>query len=193
MKSTDAPESTCTSPLKYHRVAHRVHEHSEVLSPQTASSQKPKFHLNTNAGIVLTSQCRVLTLPLSAQPLYKFPSLLLRPHIPKSSLAGNYMHFNTDNMQDLTSKYAAAMGFKIWTLNAFISRCYLTIGFITWSFKIVCPLCKATKRITEGCEISINICFQKISQLEKKYSVYIPFQKAEDWKNLLKRSILKEK
>jgi len=101
MNGAGAPRSTSTSPLKYHRAACRVHEHSEALSWQTdcmtASSRKPKFHLNTNASIVLTSQCRVLTLPLSAQPPYKFPSLLLRPHIPKPSLAGNYMHFNTDN------------------------------------------------------------------------------------------------
>lgn len=69
----------------------------------TASPLKTKFHLNTNAGIVLTLQCRVLSLPLSAQPPYKFPLLLLWPHIPKLSLAGNYMHFNGGNKKGLTN------------------------------------------------------------------------------------------
>lgn len=196
MNSTNVPKSTCTLPLTYRRAARRVHEHSEVLSWQTdcmtASSRKPKFHLNTNAGIVLTLQCRVLTLPLSAQPPYKFPSLLLRLHIPKPSLAGNYMHFNIDNKQDLTSKYSAAMGFEIWTSNAFISRWYRIIGFFTRSFKIVCPLCKATKRITEECEISINIGSQKLSQLEKNVQYIYLFKRLEIGK-VLKKSILKEK
>lgn len=143
-------------------------------------------------AIVLTLQCRVLTLPLSAQPLYKFPSLLLRLHIPKPSLAGNYMHFNIDNKQDLTSKYSAAMGFEIWTSNAFISRWYHIIGFFTRSFKIVCPLCKATKRITKECEISINIGSQKLSQLEKNIQYIYLFKRLEIGK-VLKKSILKEK
>lgn len=107
MSSADTPKSTDTLPLKCCRTTHSMHEHSEVLSQQTEcmtdSSLKPKFHLNTNAGIVLTLQCRVLSLPLSAQPPYKFPSLLLRPHIPKLSLAGNYMHFNAGNKQGLTN------------------------------------------------------------------------------------------
>lgn len=194
--STDAPKSTCTSPLKYLRAAHRIHEHSEVLSWQTdcmtASSRKPKFHLNTNAGIVLTLQCRVFTLPPSAQPPYKFPSLLLQPHIPKPSLAGNYMHFNTDNKQDLTSKYSAAVGFEIWTSNAFISRLYPITDFFTRSFKIVCPFCKATKRITEECEISINIGSQKLSQLEKNIQYIYLFKRRKIGK-ILKKVFWKKK
>lgn len=165
---------------------------SEVLSWQidwmTASSRKPKFHLNANTGIVLTLQCRVLTLTLSVQPPYKFPSSLLWPHNPKPSLAGNYMHFNIDNKQDLTSKYSAAMGFEIWTLNACVSRWYAIIGFFTRSFKSVRPLCKATKRIAKGCEISINIGSQKLNQLEKKiFSTYTFFGRlkvGKSWKNL---------
>lgn len=180
MSHTGVPESACTLPLKHHRATCRVYEHSEVLSWQidwmAASSRKPKFHLNANAGIVLTLQCRVLTLTLSVQPPYNFPSLLLWPHNPKPSLAGNYMHFNTDNKQDLTSKYSAATGFEIWTLNVCASRWYGIIGFFTWSFKSVRPLCKATKRIAKECEISINIGSQMLNQLEKKiFSTYTFF------------------
>lgn len=173
--NSSVPESACTSLLKYCRATCRVCKHSEVLSWQidwmTASSQKPEFHLNANAGIVLTLQWRVLTLTPPVQWPYKFPSLLLRPHNPKPSLAGNYMHFNTGNKQDLTSKYFAVMGFGIWTLNA---RWYSIIGFFTQSFKSVHPLGKATKRITEKCEISIHIGSPKLNQLEKDIqNVYI--------------------
>lgn len=43
------------------------------------------------------------------------------------------------------------------------------------SFKVVCPFCKDTKRITEGCEIAINIGFQKLSQLEKEIQFIYTF------------------
>lgn len=132
----------------------------------TASSLKPTFHLNTNAGIVLTSQCRVLSLPLSAQPPHKFPSLLLWPHIPKLSLAGNYMHFNAGNKQGLTNillQWDLKSG--LWMLSS--PDDILSSAFSREVLKS-CPLCKDTKRITEGCEIAINIGFQKLSQLKKE-------------------------
>lgn len=110
----------------------------------TASSLKTKFPLNTNAAFVLTLQCWVLSLPLSAQPPYKLASLWLWPHIPK--LPCRKLHAFQQWQKARFDKYAAAMGFKIRTLKAFISRWYPITGFFPGRFKIMClPLWRHKK------------------------------------------------
>lgn len=147
-----------------------------------ASSQKPEFHLNANAGIVLTLQCRVLTLTLPVQWPYKFPSLPLWPHNPKPSLAGNYMHFNTGNKRDLTSKYFAVMGFGIWTLNA---RWYSITGFFTWSFKWASSL-QSHKKNHWGVWNFDSHWLPKVTPIRERYLECVHFQQIEGWEILKK-------
>lgn len=147
-----------------------------------ASSQKPEFHLNANAGIVLTLQCRVLALTPPVQWPYKFPSLLLWPHNPKPSLAGNYMHFNTGNKRDLTSKYFAVMGFGIWTLNA---RWYSITGFFTWSFKWASSL-QSHKKNHWGVWNFDSHWLPKVTPIRERYLECVHFQQIEGWEILKK-------